>query len=123
MGIIRDSTNARMVTYSCRLPINSQSIVYLVSCTDIDSMVIIPVQAMQSVPTVINGPIVISYECGPNMRNTTRLRMNHYHRRVNMEGPSAAILILIVAGSIMGGGVTMALLGFISYQWMNNRDD
>ena len=40
-----------------------------------------------------------------------------------MEGPSAAILILIVAGSIMGGGVTMALLGFISYQWMNNRDD
>jgi uncharacterized protein with ACT and thioredoxin-like domain len=40
-----------------------------------------------------------------------------------MEGPSVAILILIAAGSIMGGGVTMAVLGVIAHIWMNNRDD
>ena len=37
-----------------------------------------------------------------------------------MAGPSAAMLVLIVAGSIMGGGITMAILGFISYRWMKN---
>ena len=40
-----------------------------------------------------------------------------------MVGPSAAMLMLLVAGCIMGGGITMALLAFISYRWMNNRDD
>ena len=40
-----------------------------------------------------------------------------------MEGPSAAMLILIVAGSILGGGIAMAILGVIAHIWMNNRDD
>ena len=40
-----------------------------------------------------------------------------------MESPSAAILILIVAGSMMGGGIAMAIFALLSYMWMNNRDD
>lgn len=40
-----------------------------------------------------------------------------------MTGPSTAMLILIVAGSMMGGGITMALLAVISYRWMNGNDN
>lgn len=40
-----------------------------------------------------------------------------------MEGPSTAILILIIAGSMMGGGITMAIFALLSYIWMNKRDD
>jgi len=40
-----------------------------------------------------------------------------------MEGPSVAILITIIAGSMMGGGIAMAIFALLFYIWTNKRDD
>jgi uncharacterized protein with ACT and thioredoxin-like domain len=40
-----------------------------------------------------------------------------------MTDVSVAVLVLIVAGSMMGGGIAMAILGFITHKWMTSHDD
>ena len=40
-----------------------------------------------------------------------------------MTGSSVAMLVLLTAGCLIGGGLVIGFYGIVAYRWMNNRDD